>query len=144
MPRTWTKFLLRWLITTVAVLVAAKLVSGIHYKTLTDLFVASLVIGILNAFLRPVLMLFSRPFLIFTFGLFTFVVNGIVLYIAGKLLAPHFVLDGFGPAFWAAIVISIVTMILNGLTGVNRKSEPPPQNKPKPPPDTGGGPIIDV
>ena len=69
-PSALKVFLERWLISTLAVLVAAQIVHGIDYDTNTDLFVASLLLGILTTFLRPLLMLISLPLLILTLGLF--------------------------------------------------------------------------
>ena len=63
-------FLQRWLVNTVAVLVAAHLVRGISYESFTGLLIASLVLGVLNAFLRPLLLLLSLPLLFFSLGLF--------------------------------------------------------------------------
>ncbi|MCX6895344.1 MAG: phage holin family protein [Verrucomicrobia bacterium] len=139
-------FLQRWLINTLAVLVAVKLVHGIRYETNTDLLVATLVLGILNSFLRPLLMLISLPLLIFTLGLFTLVINALLLYFVGNLVTGFHVVN-FKSAFWGALVISVVSFAVNTLTGVGksrihiRRSRPP---GPKPPPDDGGGPVIDV
>jgi putative membrane protein len=139
-------FLQRWIISTVAVLLATYLVPGIHYDKPLDLLVATLLLGILNTFLRPLLMVLSLPFLILTLGLFTFVINALLLFIVGKLMAPHFQVAGFGTAFLAAFVISIISLVLNTITGSGnskievrrQKTTPPPKN------DDKGGPVIDV
>ena len=88
-----TKKILRfsqaWLINTLAVLVAVYIVPGIHFSKDSGLlapFIASLVLGILNAFIRPILMLLALPLLIFTLGLFTLVINALLLYFVGVLL----------------------------------------------------------
>ena len=139
------KFILSWLINTLAVLVAFYLVSGIHCQRTLDLFVASLLLGIFNAVLRPVLILVALPLVIMSLGLFTLIINGMLLYFVGFLLQPHFYVDSFWSAFWGALLISIVSTLLNLITGVNRGrirvSRPP-----KPPGrDLGGdGPVIDV
>ena len=74
------RFLGNWAINTFAVLIAAIILRGhIHYANATDLIVASLLLGILNAFVRPVLMLLTLPLLIFTLGLFTLVINALLL-----------------------------------------------------------------
>jgi putative membrane protein len=140
-------FFQRWIITTLAVLIATSIVPGMGYGKPLDLIVAALVLGILNAILRPLLMLLSLPLLIFTLGLFTFVINALLLMIVSKLLGEtHFRVDGFGSAFLGALVISIVSLVLNSLTktGNSRvtvrreKSSPPPSN------DDDNGPVIDV
>ena len=124
--------------------------SDIHYAGPADLIIASLLLGILNAFVKPILMLLALPLVIFSLGLFTFVINALVLYGVGWLMGPpffqtpHFQVDSFGFAFLGALIISIVSVALNVLTGnarvsVRRRS-PPSQS----PPDDGNGPVIDV
>lgn len=139
------RFIKSWLINTFAVLVAGYVVGGIHYQKPLDLFVASLLLGVLNAVLRPVLMLLTFPLLLFTLGLFRFVINGFLLYAVGSLLKPHFVVDGFWDAFWGALIISLISSVLNLLTGTNRARVKVERRRP--PPDRGsdgGGPVIDI
>jgi putative membrane protein len=111
------KFLQSWLINTLAVLVAVYLVKGIHYEKPLDLLVASLLLGTLNSVIRPILVVMALPLLIFTLGLFLLVINAGVLYFVGFLLRPHFYVQDFRTAFWGALVISIVSLMLNSLTG---------------------------
>jgi putative membrane protein len=138
------RFLGNWAINTFAVLIAAIILRGhIRYANPTDLIVASLLLGILNAFVRPVLMLLTLPLLIFTLGLFTLVINAVLLRFVGWLLAPHFQVDSFGFAFLGALIISIVSVALNVLTGnarVTVQRRPPPPKKPR----DDDGPVIDV
>ena len=139
------KFLLRWLINTLAVLVAFKILKGIHCESPIDLFIASLVLGILNTLLRPILMLVALPVLILTLGLFYFVINAFLLYFVGFLLRPHFYVDGFWDAFWGALIIGIVSGILNTLTGTGSSRVKIERQRPPPNSDKGGGgPVIDV
>ena len=139
------RFIQSWLVSTLAVLVAGYVVSGIHYQKPVDLFVASLLLGIFNAVLRPFLMLLTFPLMLFTLGLFRFVINGFLLYFVGSLLRPHFVVDGFWDAFWGALIISLVSSVLNVLTGTNR-TRVKFQNRRRPPDSGpgGSGPVIDV
>lgn len=144
-PLGLKKFIQSWLINTLAVLVAFYLVKGIHYEKPLDLVVASLLLGILNAVLRPVLMFLALPLLLFTLGLFTLVINALLLYFVGYVLRPHFYVDDFWSAFWGALIISIVGLILNSMTGtgesrirVERHRRPPGSGS------DGGGPVIDV
>jgi putative membrane protein len=104
----------RWLVTTVAVLVAAHLIPGITYDGWGALLGASLLLGIINAFVRPVLLLLSLPFIIVTMGLFIFVVNALLLMLVSKIIPP-FQVAGFWSAFFGAIVISLVSWILSSL-----------------------------
>jgi putative membrane protein len=138
-------FFQRWLVTAVAVLVAAQIVPGLEYDSLPGLLAASLVLGILNAFLRPLLLLLSLPILLLTFGLFAWVVNASLLYFVGYLV-KSFHVNSFWAALWGALVISIVSMIANLFWGQDRgpRRPRPPQGGRKTPVDTGSGPVIDV
>lgn len=145
--RKVVRFLQSWIINTAAVLVAAAVLPNhISYNgKLTNLLAASLLLGILNAFVRPILMLIALPLLIFSLGLFMLVINMLLLYFVGFLMKPNFYVDSFGYAFLGALIISVVSMLLNVLTGnssvsVNRRGPPGP---PKPP-GGGDGPVIDV
>jgi len=143
MPTKLKEFLQRWLITTVAVLVAAHIVKGIRYDTPEGLIVATLVLGLLNAFIRPVLMFLSLPLVVVTLGFFIFIINAVLLYLVGQM--KHFHVDTFGAAFWGGLVISIVSLILNSLTGTgNARVTVQRGQKPPDKPDTGSGPVIDV
>ena len=137
------KFIQSWLISTLAVLVAVYVIKGIHYDKPLDLLIASLLLGILNAVLRPVLMFLALPLLIFTLGLFTLVINALLLYFVGYVLRPHFYVDDFWSAFWGALIISIVGIILNSLTGTG-SSRVKIERRRRPPGSDGGGPVIDV
>ena len=105
-------FLIRWMVTTVAVFVAEKLIPGIDCGSLSALLGASLLLGIANAFVRPLLLLLSIPFIISTMGLFIFVVNALLLLFVSHLI-PSFEVSGFWNAFFGAIIISIVSWLLS-------------------------------
>ncbi|MFM2293947.1 MAG: hypothetical protein RLZZ350_360 [Verrucomicrobiota bacterium] len=142
------QFLQRWLVNTIAVLVVIKVVkiSGIVCDSKTDLLIATLLLGFLNAFVRPLMLLLSLPLLIFTLGLFTFVINALLLYFVGNLWSG-FQVHTFKAAFWGALVISFVSLVLNTVTGsgnarVQFQRTRPPQ--PKPPGNDDDGPVIDV
>lgn len=140
------KFIQRWLITTLAVLVAVNILPGLHFRDggLLTPFLTSLVLGILNAFIRPIMMLLALPLLIFTLGLFTLVINALLLYFVGWLL-PSFEVENFWWALLGSLIISIVSVALNILTGtgpghvkVQHRRHPPGSDR------GGGGPVIDV
>jgi putative membrane protein len=145
MPEKLKVFIQRWIISTLAVLVATYVVPGIKYGDWRDLLVATLVLGLLNTFLRPMLMLLSLPLLIFTLGLFTIVINALLLLLVSVLLGTdNFRVDGFWSAFWGALVISVISLLLNSLTGSGNarftiRRGKSPVNK-----DDGNGPVIDV
>jgi putative membrane protein len=139
------RFLQSWIINTAAVLVATAVLHGhIKYDTLQNLLIASLLLGILNAFVRPILLLIALPILIFTLGLFTLVINALLLYFVGQLLQPGFQVDSFRHAFLGALIISVISVSLNLLTGNARISLQ--RRPPEPPENSGGGkgPVIDV
>ncbi len=136
----------QWVITTIAVLVTAQIVSGIRYDTSAGLIAASLLLGILNAFLRPVLLLLSLPLVVFSLGLFLIVINAVLLYLVGQVVSTFHV-DSFSSAFWGALLISIITVIANALTGgaqIRGKAPSTPSRPERPQPPPGSGPIIDV
>jgi putative membrane protein len=147
MPDKLKNFLQRWIISIVAVLVATFILrERITYGNWADLLVATLLLGLLNSFLRPLLMLLSLPLLIFTLGLFTLVINAaLLLLVSGLLGKDHFHVAGFWSAFWGALIISIVSLLLNSITGtgtarlsVNRTRRARNNDSDK------DGPVIDV
>jgi putative membrane protein len=105
-------FVFRWAVTTVAVMVASSIIHGIRYDTVASLIGAALLLGILNAFLRPILLILSAPLILLTLGLFILVVNGLMLLIVPNIVIGFHV-DTFASAFWGAIVISIVSWMLS-------------------------------
>ncbi|MFM7103602.1 MAG: phage holin family protein [Verrucomicrobiota bacterium] len=145
MQRGWIEFLQRWLVITVGVLVAAQVVPGIRYDTLSSLLVASLLLGLLNAFVRPVLLLLSLPLVVFTFGIGFLVINALLFWGVG-FAVRGFQVAGFWPAFWGALVVSATCLLVSVLLGrgprmETRRGPPPP---PPPGPPAGQGPVIDV
>jgi len=105
-------FVFRWAITTVAVMVASAILRGIRYDSVAALIAAALLLGILNAFVRPVLLLLSAPLILLTLGFFILVVNGLMLLIVPGIVTGFHV-DSFGSAFWGAIIISLVSWLLS-------------------------------
>jgi putative membrane protein len=142
------QFLKSWVISTLAVLVAVKVVHGIHFRDpgLLAPVLTALMLGILNAFIRPILVIFALPLLILTLGLFMLVINALMLCFVSWLMQPYFQVDTFGAAIWGALIISLISGALNLLTGnsnarITVQRRPPPDKKPG---DDGNGPVIDV
>ena len=113
------RFLVRLLVNAAALWVATRLVSGVTYSDsggwLPFMGVA-LVFGIVNAFIRPVAKVLTFPLIIVTFGIFALVVNGLMLLLTSKVagaLDLGFHVSGFWPAFWGALVVSIVSTVLS-------------------------------
>jgi putative membrane protein len=93
-------------------MVASSIIHGIRYDSAASLIGAALLLGILNAFLRPILLILSAPLILLTLGLFILVVNGLMLFVVpGIVIGFH--VDGFWSAFWGAIVISVVSWMLS-------------------------------
>lgn len=115
-------FVIRLIVNALALIVVAYLVPGIHVSGFVGALVAALILGIVNAILRPILVILSLPLEILTLGLFTLVINALLFWLVGAL---HIGLDvaGFWPAFLGAIVMAIVSWLLSLLTrGFDRKT----------------------
>lgn len=105
-------FVFRWIVTTLAVMIATVFNHGLRYDSYGALIGAALLLGILNAFVRPVLLLLSAPIILLTLGLFIFVVNGLMLFWVQSFV-PGFHVDNFASAFWGAMLIGIISWILS-------------------------------
>jgi putative membrane protein len=113
---------LRWLILTAAVLAASWLLDGIHVDGLVPAIMAAATLGILNAFLRPLVILLTLPVNILTLGLFTFVINALMLVIVSAVI-PGFTVYGFWTAVFGALIIGAVSWLLNAFVGGRGKVE---------------------
>jgi putative membrane protein len=115
------KLLIRWVITSFSLFVAAWLVPGIRVEreAWTVFAAMAIVVGLVNATVRPLLKLLSCPLIILTLGLFALVINGIALWLASAIAVNWFhvgfYVDGFWAAFFGALIVSIVSMILTAL-----------------------------
>lgn len=140
------RFLQSWLISTLAVMIAVEVVHGIHFRDpgLVAPVLTALVLGILNAFIRPILVVFALPLLIVTLGLFMVVINALMLCFVSWLMQPYFQVNTFGAALLGALVISIVSVALNILTGGAKAHFSIQRRPPKKPDNDGNGPVIDV
>lgn len=116
------KFLLHWATVAIGLWVAAKVVPGIAIHSLTALAVAALVLGLINASVRPVLHFLTFPITILTLGIFYFVVNGIAFGLAA-FLVPGFGVSGLIPAMLGAVVVSVLSWFIGLFTGANKDKE---------------------
>ena len=114
-----TRLILKWVLNSFALYFVMKLVPGIQIDRFQDLLIATLVIGLLNAFLRPIIILLTLPVTMMTLGLFTLVINGLMFYLATYLVSGFHV-TGFGAAFLAALLFSIFSFILNMVFGTKK------------------------
>jgi putative membrane protein len=108
------RFLLRLLLNGIAVLCAAWLIPGLHVDTPATAIIAGIALGLVNAIVRPLLLLLTLPLTLLTLGLFIFVVNAICLALVAWLV-PGFSISGFGAALIGAIVISLVSWLLSAI-----------------------------
>lgn len=118
--------LTRWLVITVAILLASAILPGLHVQSLTTAVLAAAILGVINAFLRPVLLILTLPLTILTLGVFAFILNALMLLLVAYFV-PGFEIDGFFWALLGSLIISIVSWIANRF--INR---PDVGNRPKP------------
>jgi len=114
---------IRWLVLTIAIIIAFYLLNGIRVSGFLSALSAAAILGILNAFFRPILiMLTPLPLNIMTLGIFAFVINAILLLMAPGVISG-FELDGFWPALSGSLLISVVSWVLNSFINDHGKWE---------------------
>ena len=118
------QFLAHWATTAAALGVTAWVLPGVDVASLAALLVAALVLGFVNAVIKPLLLLLTLPFTVLTLGLFYFVVNGLSFAFAAWLV------PGFGvSSFWSAILGALLVGIVSWFIGSFRQAEPPPRQR---------------
>ncbi len=105
-------FLLRWSMNLLALMIAATLVTGIRIQSIEMGILAAGILGIINAVIRPVVLILTLPINLLTLGLFTLVINAAMLKLVSAVV-PGLVIDGFNAAFFGALIISFTSWILN-------------------------------
>ncbi|HLR03611.1 MAG TPA: phage holin family protein [Virgibacillus sp.] len=110
---------LRWILSivlnAVALIIVAELFESFHLEGFGTAILASIILGILNVIVKPILIILTLPITIFSLGLFLFVINAVTLMITQSVMDSSFVIDGFGTAIIASIIISLLNLILNRL-----------------------------
>ncbi len=106
--------LVRWLLNALAVMAAAYLVPGVNVQSIWAALIAALVIGLINALIRPIILLLTLPINILTLGLFTLVINALMFWLASSIV-KGFNVQGFWPAFWGALVFWIVSWVTSAI-----------------------------
>ncbi|RUT05673.1 hypothetical protein DSM106972_036800 [Dulcicalothrix desertica PCC 7102] len=104
-------FFLTWVIAAASLLITAYIVPGFKFDSFGTAAIAALILGLVNAFVRPIVFIFTLPITIVTLGLFLFVINAFMLWFVG-VLTPGFIVNGFIPALLASIVLTIVSTVL--------------------------------
>ncbi len=116
--------IMRIMINALAIAVAVKIVDGITFTgEWWKMIVIGAVFGVVNSFIKPIVTIFALPLIILTLGLFTFIVNTLMLLITAKLSVPlelGLQIHGFWPAFKGAIIISIISLLLSWITGLKK------------------------
>jgi len=126
MNNGFVNMLVRWLILGLGVMLSAKIVSGISYDTGSTLLVVVLLLGFFNAVLKPLLMLFTLPFIVLTMGVGIWLINALLFYFVGRLVNGFYVAS-FGAALVGALIVSITNMVLTRLLE-SRPPRPPGRN----------------
>ena len=126
MNNGFVNMLVRWLILALGVTLSTKIVPGISYDTGTTLTVVVLLLSFFNAVLKPLLLLFTLPFIVLTLGIGIWIINAILFYFVGRLVEGFHVAT-FGAALLGALIVSVTNLVLS------RMLTPPPS------PPRGGG-----
>ncbi|MBC6937337.1 MAG: phage holin family protein [Chloroflexi bacterium] len=117
-------FLIRVIINAIGIAITAQLLPGITVadNDIGTLLIIGLVFGIVNALVKPILMILTCPAVILSLGLFILVINGLMLLLTASLIPARLTVDGLGPAILGGIVMGIISIILEALLGVNDKN----------------------
>jgi putative membrane protein len=105
------RLIIHWFIRALSLMIVAMLFPGFHVANFGTAFIAVAVLTILNVTVKPILVIFSLPVTILTFGLFSFVINAVVFLMASALV-PGILIDGFFPALIASLLFSVVSAVL--------------------------------
>jgi putative membrane protein len=116
------RLLLNWILSALAVIIVSKLVPGFIVSGFLAALIAALFIGLINATLGFFLKVITFPLTVLTLGIFWLVINAIMLKLAA-VLVPGFRIQSFSAAFWGAIVLSLVNMLLKWIAGTERKAD---------------------
>ncbi len=117
----------RWLVITIAILLSSKFISGIRVDSLLTALMAAGILGLINVFIRPVLIILTLPLSIITLGVFSFFINAFLLELVAYII-PGFEVNGFLAAFLGALIISIVSWLANFFIVNNNTDRPKRQD----------------
>lgn len=108
------EILVNWIISAVAIFATSYLLPGVHLENFVTALVVAIVLGIINAFIKPVILILTLPITLLTLGLFTLVINALLVMLVGEVV-PGFQIDGFIWALIFSILLSIINIFLNTL-----------------------------
>jgi putative membrane protein len=141
MRHPFINLLVRWSVLALGVALAAEIIPGISYKDGATLIWVVLLLSLFNAILKPVLVLFTLPFIVLTMGIGMLVINALLFLWVGRLV-KGFVVTDFWSALWGALIVSITNLVLNRMlrnAAASRPGPPPPPDRPAKPTD-----VIDI
>jgi putative membrane protein len=130
MKSPFTQLLLRWLVLALGVMLATKIVSGIRCDNGSTLIVVVLLLSFFNAILKPLLVLFTLPFILVTMGLGVVVINALLFLFVGHLV-NGFVVEGFWSAVGGSLVVSLTNLVVSAFTRGGKREAGPPKRKSK-------------
>jgi len=113
--------ILQWIISALTLLIVSYVVPGFHVSSFWAALVTALILGLINLVIRPILLLITLPINLVTLGLFTFVINALMLLLASSIV-KGFSIDGFMPALIGAILVWLVSMAEDALLGSSKKA----------------------
>jgi putative membrane protein len=108
------RLILHWILSAIALIIVSKLVPGFHVSGLVPALIAALVIGLLNATVGLFLKIITFPISILTLGIFLLVINGVMILVASAFV-PGFRVYGLVPAFWGAVVLALLGMVIKAI-----------------------------
>jgi len=114
MNQPFVNLLVRWLVLALGVVLSTKIVPGISYDNGTTLFVVVVLLSLFNAVLKPLLLLFTLPFIVLSLGVGIWLINALLFYFVGRLV-DGFHVAGFGSALLGALIVSVTNLVLNRL-----------------------------
>jgi putative membrane protein len=116
MKHPFIALLVRWSVLALGVTIAAKIIPGIHYDTLGTLVVVVLLLSLFNAVLKPLLVLFSLPFIVLTLGFGMLIINALLFLLVGEMV-QGFIVDSFWSALGGALIVSLTNVFISLLIG---------------------------
>ena len=128
MNLAFVNLLVRWLVLALGVVLSATLVPGIAYDSGTTLLVVVLILSFFNAVLKPLLVLFTLPFIVISLGLGVWLINALIFYVTGRLV-DGFHVAGFGSALLGALIVSVTNLLLSRALAGPRPPAPPPRRR---------------
>lgn len=138
MPPSVLNLLARWLVLALGVLIATRIVPGIRCDGGSTLLVVVVLLSFCNAVLRPLLLLFTLPFIVVTMGLGVVVINALLFLLVGRLV-EGFHVGGFWPAVGGSLVVSVTNLLVSLFLRGRRPPPPPPRRR-----EQRGGDVIDI